>query len=553
MAAAQELRPRRLGLEVKQVEAKLDKAEKYRVILVDDEPVILRSLKVAVPWEELNLEIVGEARNGEKALQLVRELSPHMIISDIRMPGIDGIALMKKVLAENPKRLFIFISGYGEFEYAREALREGAFDYLLKPIDHDELIEMIQRAKKNLEKQMENDKLLHSVQVLSVLARERLFAEFIEGNQGQSPIQHMRWLENSELAQEYFMAVIQLDHYMKLNEQWTPEERRLWLFAIRNILGEWSMANGALTVFPFHGGEWVLLFPGSLSAKKEELGGDVIRQIKMNTKLSCSIGFSQLAAGMEQLSEAYQSAAKALYRRFYSDREGVFLDSGSGSGLEAVREAKYPKHLEAALLESIRTLDRERLLGTFDETKRYIEDQAFTKEMAERMIVELTVVLYRQFEHLNLSMEWPLEGLLQELHSLGALHEMIGLLKSNFGKWITDSRENPSKENVQNVIGKTQEYILGNYHKDLSIDEVAELAGLSISHFCLLFKQVSGYTFLEYLTQCRIEKAKFILKNSHVKVYQVAPMVGYQDPRYFTQVFKKVTGMTPTEFREAGA
>lgn len=261
---------------------------------------------------------------------------------------------------------------------------------------------------------MENDKLLHSVQVLSVLARERLFAEFIEGNQGQSPIQHMRWLENSELAQEYFMAVIQLDHYMKLNEQWTPEERRLWLFAIRNILGEWSMANGALTVFPFHGGEWVLLFPGSLSAKKEELGGDVIRQIKMNTKLSCSIGFSQLAAGMEQLSEAYQSAAKALYRRFYSDREGVFLDSGSGSGLEAVREAKYPKHLEAALLESIRTLDRERLLGTFDETKRYIEDQAFTKEMAERMIVELTVVLYRQFEHLNLSMEWPLEGLLQE-------------------------------------------------------------------------------------------------------------------------------------------
>ncbi|GBK65719.1 response regulator [Paenibacillus macerans] len=535
------------------MEAKLDKAEKYRVILVDDEPVILRSLKVAVPWEELNLEIVGEARNGEKALQLVRELSPHMIISDIRMPGIDGIALMKKVLAENPKRLFIFISGYGEFEYAREALREGAFDYLLKPIDHDELIEMIQRAKKNLEKQMENDKLLHSVQVLSVLARERLFAEFIEGNQGQSPIQHMRWLENSELAQEYFMAVIQLDHYMKLNEQWTPEERRLWLFAIRNILGEWSMANGALTVFPFHGGEWVLLFPGSLSAKKEELGGDVIRQIKMNTKLSCSIGFSQLAAGMEQLSEAYQSAAKALYRRFYSDREGVFLDSGSGSGLEAVREAKYPKHLEAALLESIRTLDRERLLGTFDETKRYIEDQAFTKEMAERMIVELTVVLYRQFEHLNLSMEWPLEGLLQELHSLGALHEMIGLLKSNFGKWITDSRENPSKENVQNVIGKTQEYILGNYHKDLSIDEVAELAGLSISHFCLLFKQVSGYTFLEYLTQCRIEKAKFILKNSHVKVYQVAPMVGYQDPRYFTQVFKKVTGMTPTEFREAGA
>ncbi|MGG6312753.1 response regulator [Paenibacillus macerans] len=527
------------------------KEEKYRVILVDDEPVILRSLKVAVPWEDLNLEIVGEARNGEKALQLVRELSPHMIISDIRMPGIDGITLMKEVLAEDAKRLFIFISGYGEFEYAREALREGAFDYLLKPIDHDELIEMIRRAKKTLEKQTENDKLLHSVQVLSVLARERMFAEFIEGNQSQSPMQHMRWLENSELSQEYFMAVIQLDHYLKLNEQWTPEERRLWLFAIRNILGEWSVAHGALTVFPFHGGEWVLLFPSTLSDQREELGNDVIRQVKLNTKLSCSIGFSQTAAGMEQLSEAYQSAAKALYQRFYSDREGVFVDD---SGLEpGARELKYPKHLEAALLDSIRTLNRERMLAAFDETKLYIEGQAFTKEIAERIIVELTVVLYRQYEHMNLLLEWSLEGLLQELHSIGTLNEMIGTLKANFGKWISESRENQSKENVQTVIAKTQEYILNNYHKDLSIEEVSELADLSISHFCLLFKQVSGYTFLEYLTQCRIEKAKYILMNSHVKVYQVAPMVGYQDPRYFTQVFKKVTGMTPTEFREEGA
>lgn len=528
------------------------KGEKYRVILVDDEPVILRSLRVAVPWEELDLEIVGEARGGEAALQLVHELSPHMIISDIRMPGMDGITLMKEVLAENANRLFIFISGYGEFEYAREALREGAFDYLLKPIDHDELIEMIRRAKKTLEKQMENDKLLHSVQVLSVLARERMFAEFIEGNQSQTHLQHMRWLENSELMQDYFMAVIQLDHFMKLNEQWSPEERRLWLFAVRNILGEWSMARGALTMFPFHGGEWVLLFPSTLTSQKEELGSDVIRQIQLYTKLSCSIGFSQTVAGMERLSEAYQSAAKALYQRFYSDRAGVFVDQPSREH-GADREAKYPKHLEAVLLDSIRTLNRERLLTALDETKQYIEEQAFSKEAAERIIVELTVVMFRQYEQMNLLSEWSLEGLLQELQSLETLHEMIGLLKTNFGRWISESRDSQFKDNVQTVIAKTQEYILSNYHKDLSMEEVAERADLSISHFCLLFKQVTGYTFLEYLTECRIEKAKYILKNSHVKVFQVAPMVGYQDPRYFTQVFKKVTGMTPTEFREEGA
>lgn len=521
--------------------------EKYRVILVDDEPIILRSLKAAIPWQELHLEIAGEARNGEQALQLVRETAPHMIISDIRMPGKDGIALMKEVLAENPQRLFIFISGYGEFEYAREALREGAFDYLLKPIDHDELIEMIMRAKKHLNKQQENDKLLHSVQILSLLARERLFAELIEGN--QSPLQHMRWLENSELEQGYFMAVVQLDHYLKLNEQWTIEEKRLWLFAIRNIVSEWSLNQGGLAAFPFHSGEWVLLFPDRLSERKAGLGNDLIRQIKANTKLSCSAGFSPGMVGIDQLNEAYQKAVKALYQRFYSGEEGVYVYSDDEE-IAIASEVRYPKQIEESLLECVRKLDRQRMLELFDEMKSEFEAQALAKDQAERMIVELTIVLYRQFEAINLTLDWSLEELLQEIHALPTLSEMIAVLKSCFGEWILQGKENYSRGDVQAVIAKATSFITHNYHKDLSIEEVCEVAELSISHFCMLFKQVTGYTFLEYLTKCRIDKAKFILQNTNVKVYQVAPLVGYQDPRYFSQVFKKITGKTPSEYRE---
>lgn len=233
--------------------------EKYKVIIVDDEPIILRSLKAAIPWNDLQMEIVGEARNGELALRLIEDTSPHIVISDIRMPVIDGITLMKEVLSKNPKLVFIFISGYGEFEYAREALRQGAFDYLLKPIDHDELVEMLNRARTKLDEQKQNDQLIHSVQMLSLLARERLFAEITLGN--ARPLEHLKWLENSELESGYFMAVVQLDDYSTLSNQWSVEEKRLWLFAIRNIVEEWSLEHGVLTVFPFHNGEWILLFP----------------------------------------------------------------------------------------------------------------------------------------------------------------------------------------------------------------------------------------------------------------------------------------------------
>ncbi|WP_438349075.1 response regulator [Paenibacillus sp. FA6] len=522
--------------------------KKYKVILVDDEPLILRSLKAAIPWDDLNLEVVGEARNGEGALRLIEETSPNMIISDIRMPGIDGISLMKEVLANNPKLIFIIISGYGEFEYAREALRQGAFDYLLKPIDHDELTEMLVRASERLDSQIENDQLIDSVQTLSLMARERMYSELIEGN--QRTLHHMNWIESDELEQDYFMAVVQLDQYLLLNGRWTNEEKRLWLFAIRNILEEWSQQNKGMTVFPFHSGEWVVLFTSTWNDNLISLGEDIILHIKKYSKLTCFVGISKSTKGIDQLSSSYQSATRALYQRFYSENEGVFIDTDSSKYLARNQEVKYPKHLETAILQCIRTLDLERMLSFFDAMKAYIEEYSLTKDIAERMIVEMTVVLYRQFEYSNFLVDGSLGGLIQRLHEMATLHEMIREVKVTFEKRLRENRESKSKEDIQMNVDKAQKYISNNYHKELSIEELSELVDLSASHFCMIFKQVSGYTFLEYLTKCRMEKAKYILKNTSVKVYQIAPLVGYQDPKYFTQVFKKATGKTPSEFRD---
>lgn len=192
----------------------------------------------------------------------------------------------------------------------------------------------------------------------------------------------------------------------------------------------------------------------------------------------------------------------------------------------------------------------ERMLVLFDEMAIFIEAQALSKELAERIIIEMVVVLYRQFENLNMQPDWSLEGLLGKLHGLGTLTAMINVLKQEFREWMLESNKVMAREDGRSVVEKAKRYIEDNYHKDLSIEELSEVAGLSISHFCTLFKQISGYTFLEFVTNCRMEKAKYILQNSNVKVYQVAPLVGYQDPRYFTQVFKKATGKTPTEYRE---
>lgn len=532
------------------------KEVRYRAMLVDDEPMIIRSLKVAIPWAELGIEVVAEAGNGEEALRLAERHKPHMLISDIRMPSLDGIGLMQQALAREPELVFIFISGYGEFEYAREALRQGAFDYLLKPIDHEELEGMLRRGVAKLDglhaAKLESERLHHSVQSLSLLARERMLAEQIEGS--GRPLQQLRWMENSELEQPYWLALVRLDRYGMINKQWAAEEKRLWFFAIRNILEEWSEANGALAAFPFHSGEWVVLFPAVAMSAQRKLGEELVATIKACSKLACSVGISHTASGLTQLSRTYESASRALYDRFSFGQEGVFCDEGGrGEGNMAVPAPfPYPKQIEESMLEAVRTLDLPGLRQAFGQLGRQLSSGNVAKELAERIIVELAVILHRQFEHLSLAPGDALEGLLRKLQEAGTLEDLLGALEEAFAGWLQEQRERGPREESDKAIEKAQQYISHHYHKDLGMDEVAELVHLSPSYFCTLFKQVSGCTFLEYLTQCRIDKAKSILRSTDVKVYQIAPLVGYQDAKYFTQVFKRLVGRTPSEYRELG-
>lgn len=205
----------------------------YKVVLVDDEPIILRSLKVALPWEEMQMQIVGEAANGEQGLQLIQAHKPDIVISDIRMPVMDGISMMKEALHQQPSLVFVLLSGYGEFEYAREALRYGASDYLLKPVDHEELETVMREARSRLEqeaeRQSEKDYLTRSAQALSSLLRERLISSMLEGN--NKPYNPSYWLQGWDLEHPYVMLVVGFDDTLEVN-RWSQEDRRLWFLQL---------------------------------------------------------------------------------------------------------------------------------------------------------------------------------------------------------------------------------------------------------------------------------------------------------------------------------
>ncbi|WP_026021452.1 response regulator [Paenibacillus senegalensis] len=525
----------------------------YRVLLVDDEPIIIESLKVAIPWSQWGMEIVGEARNGQDALTAADRLLPDVIISDIRMPVIDGITFMRNVMAAREEKklkepLFIVVSGYGEFDYAREALRHGAFDYILKPIDHDELEKIIEKAKLKLDdyhlKRIEEEKLRISVQRLSETAKERLYSEMMDG-QAPSPLLQLG-IELDPLEAPYFLMLIQLDPV--ISGGWAAEEKRLRFFAIDNILKEVAAQNEALAVFPYYSGEWVLLFAELPADNKRLLGGKIVHALETNAKLLCSVGISSTCIGFSHLNLCYQHAVKALHHRFHQTAQKVFIYEEQFNAQEL--PSGYPASIEKRLVDAVRTLHRPGISQALEQLGEQLVESAATRETAKRILFEMAVIVHRQLDFLPSVPGAGLNAFYDRLEEEHTLQGMIRVLELSLAKWVELACNLRSQESGPGLIEKAKRYIDAHYQHDIGIEEVAEHVEISFSYFCTLFKQTAGCTFLEYLTRFRIGKACQLLRESEVKVFQIASLVGYQDPRYFTQVFKKMMGMTPSEYRE---
>lgn len=523
----------------------------YRVLVVDDEPMIIRGLSLAIPWDKLGLQVVGKASNGEEALWQFNKLKPHIIITDIRMPVMNGLELLKRVTADKPSVLVVLLSGYGEFEYSREALRHGAFDYLLKPISRSELEQTMRRAKSRLDELRSNEReyLHQSVQAVSELVRERLICSMLEGT--DKPYDRLYWLRGWELEHPYFLLLIALDDAREM-KQWDRSERKLWNFAVNNVLSEFGQSHQLITVFPFRSGEWVMLMQQIPQEQMQQIAENIIQCVKTFTKLSCSIGVSRPCRGIDALHASYRSAQHALMARFTGGRERVYQDAGEVRFNQSEPSANVGKQLdiwENRLASAVSSYDQGAMHALLEEWQGELSVSSLKQPDAVALMIELMVGVSKRLADLFGFPLQGLSGLISDIPLCVTLEEMNALIVSAIADYQQLAASQVEREKETGSVRKALQYADKHFHQDVSIDEVAEYVGLSNSHFCVLFKKETGYTFLEYLTKQRIEWACSILKNSDTRIHIVSHMVGYQDPKYFSQVFKKLIGMTPSEYR----
>ncbi len=529
-----------------------------KVMIVDDEATVHEQLKAMIPWEELGWSVVGHCYNGEEARLLAAELRPQLIITDIRMPIMDGLSLMEWLKDSGIPAEVIVLSGYGDFEYSRPAFLYGAFDYMLKPINEAELLRVLSRAVDKIHLasdafalQIKEKAVLHNG--LTVMQDEFMTSVFDSSGIDENELIVSAAELSIPLPEASYTAIVvklfELDE--RIHERYAGD-RNVFYFAARNIIKETFAESGGAAVFrPLSkSNEFVVLYSGTAreAERLRALVGKLHRALVHYLKVKVKIGLSSCKSRIAKLPESYREGALALESMLLNEKEsvGAFGGADGGTGLAQSAIWKEISALLGTLLDFGALRDGEQL--------RQKVEEAFSEG-------QLAVISGQELKHAVSTLLDKIEAKapgrevallvgegksrLSELKLPQIKALLLRIIAHMLGQSVTDTRSKSGKQLIEIICGYVREH-----YRTVSLDDISQTYYMNKNYFCSLFKSVTGESFIDYVTTIRMEEAKRLLLESELKTYEIAELVGYKDQRYFSQVFRKATGLQPTQYRQ---
>ncbi len=531
----------------------------YRLMLVDDEPEIREGLLEIIPWEQEGFSVVGCAENGLEALLMVQTAAPDLVVTDIRMPFMDGLEMARRMRQLLPTVQFVVISGYDEFDYARQAIQIQMKDYVLKPISSEEFLQVLRRVKRHMDDEYalrSNVKTLkeHFKSSLPIL-RELLLTSLLNG--GVSSKDALQSAERYDLAlhsPRYAVALMRISSITPgKTDQDLIRDPELLHFAVMNIVDEVLHNTLACHVFHYNGLIAVLFLLEDEVIKPFSHVMDALHTARQTVQrfLDCmvAIGVSNPCWQLQQLHHASQQAASALDQSALMEEGQVLsiadVEPGSTSQLTA------DEITLRALSNSIKLCSTE----DAQEIIRQLMEKARTSKAAFRdyqvFLMEVFLAIVRTGRDMEVEWQDPkdklsLESILQS-RDLDHAENMLCALCRRLTGSIRDTRLESGKLLIQNAV----DYITERFHmSDMSLEKICHHLHISTAYFSTLFKRETKKTFHQYLTELRMDKAMTLLTGSDLKTADIAMQVGLGDPSYFSYSFKKHFGISPSQARK---
>ncbi len=527
----------------------------YTLLLVDDEPFIRNAMSTIIDWNSLGFDRILQAEDGVEALKLVEEESVDLILTDIAMPFMDGLELAQKIAMEHKDIYVVILSGYEDFEYAQRGISYGVKDYILKPVGADSLYKKMKGicANLNLETSQKNYVSKMKGQLHRVLPelREKLLTTFIC---------------NGELSEDGFMIrsesvelTIEKGLYTTcvLEPEWDFIETRdmdLFLFAIKNIIVD-TIGDKHL-VFNHSTSRVIVVF--SFDEETEAVHQmvyealNVIQKIvftTLNLEVTCSMG--RITSRLSELHTSYNDADKAMECRYILGGKVVY-DISDLTYLDTTYV--YPETQMKAIIYATKFQGEKEIEESFEELNEYIFlKHKLTIENLKMISIELISKLLKELANVKDVKEnlWK-EGfdLYRALENCKRFTNVLEDIEK-FARNISTELQKLKDSSTKIIIEKVERYIEENYmNEGISLSTTAEKVGVSTGYLCALYKKETGKNFTKYIMDIRVQKAMMLLNTSDKKNYVIAMETGFNNAHYFSTTFKKLVGLTPTEYRE---
>lgn len=522
-----------------------------KALLIDDEPLILNHLKNAIPWNELQIELVGTARNGMKGLELVMEFEPDIILCDIRMPLMDGLEFLQEIRKLGYETEVIMLTGYQEFEYARLALQHGVKDYILKPINYEELEASISKLADEVRSRRSEKRFAERQMKRMVgLAHEKMMFDVLMGFTADVP-RYLAAEDERGAELRYALIVVDLDGYAQRTVSWTEQERKLWNFAVRNVLQE-AIPGQELhyIAVQMRQGEWCVLLQferaryAVTSEQMHEWARQIQHAVREHIKLTVSLSWDQGPVEIRALSQTYMKLQRGLM--LYAGHEQLLPFTEEDLARDAASVSEW--QLVEEITSGLKMYDKSKVEQGLERLKANLPHISEHSALGIEKFLQYGIIHLlremRELDFMNSHEEGMMWQHLQHSHSVKDLLNVITKLESH----IKELEIN--KKSSELLMISAGEYIQRNLSTDIGVDDIANHLNISSSYFSHLFKNHYGETFVEYLRKQRMELAKTMLRLTSRSVTEVGALVGYSDRRYFSKVFQRYTGVTPTEYRE---
>ncbi len=531
----------------------------YKTVIIDDEPIIRKGIRSVLNWEQLGCTICGEASDGQQGMELIERLLPDIIITDIKMPQVDGLTMVRNIRRLVPDSRVIILTGYRDFDYAYQAIKLEAFDFILKPTRIEQLYDVVRRAVQSLKEQSTADSETQRIKQLYEknlpVIRERYLYNLLTGVSAEMIPEEGRQLGLA--IGRYVLIAAECESRQDSAEE--PEEGTgtLARYGVASAFEETFGDLGSVQTVSINSRRMVFI----LMPRAAQLQGQSLREccyalqqvVKQCFGFTLSLAVSHEDQGIDTLCDRFHECCEALARKFYLGENAlIFCDEAA----ENASDDHMLYELRSRIFELVKDGDADGASACAQELLSCINGMGLTdKEFIRKFYFDTITVIntIRASAILTSDARLPQnageENLYQMIERCDSTADLNGLLESIVRRAAAKIAEYAAGS-MKLLLRRTVDYLNQNYAQPVTLGQVAAEVYASPSYISRLFKKELGVNFVDYLNEIRIARAKDLLGSAEYKAYEVADLVGIPNPHYFSKLFKRYVGMTPSEYRE---